>query len=89
MSTDSNEASVQSVVVRWIRIEEQLPPIGVAVPFCCWIDDEFTEINFGRYTGHKTKGTAVVMEVGPYWKDGDWEPCSHWCPLPELDPPSA
>lgn len=87
--SEQNEDEVQSVVVRWICIEEQLPPIGVPVPFCCWIDDEFTELKLGRYTGHKTKGTAVVMEVGPDWQDGDWEPCSHWFSLPVPVPPSA
>jgi len=65
----------------WISIAERLPPIDVLVPFCCWIDDEFTTINFGRYMGEKTEGKAVVMQT----KDSDeqdWEPCSHWYELP-------
>ncbi len=65
----------------WISIAERLPPLNVPVPFCCWIDDEFTDIDFGRYTGEKTLGDAVVMNVMDFG-DQDWEPCSHWFELP-------
>lgn len=81
---------MQSNTMRWINIKEQLPPVGVAVPFCCWVDDHFTEVNFGAYTGDKTMGESLVMKLisnsGEEWYD-HWEPCSHWISIIEPESP--
>jgi hypothetical protein len=64
-------------IMTWVSIAERLPPLDEIVPFCCWIDDRFTEVDFGKYTGEKTLGDAVVMEGELYWY-----PCSHWYEIP-------
>lgn len=65
----------------WIPITERLPPMGEVVAFCCWIDDHFSDVEAGRYTGEKTMGEPIVMY--PCWHCDDWTPCSHWMPLPK------
>jgi hypothetical protein len=73
----------------WISIAERLPPLYEPVPFCCLIDGEFTGVRFGRYTGEKTLGAAVAMEIEDS-VETDWYPCSHWYELPPvLEPPKA
>lgn len=64
---------------QWIYYKDQLPEIGKPVLFCCQIEDYFTDVEVGWYTGHKTAGNAIVME---YDDSDDWYPCTHWMPLP-------
>jgi len=66
--------------MEWTSINDELPPLKEDVLFCCQIDDTFTFISIGQYCGHKTEGNAVVMDAND---SDDWEPCSHWMPLPK------
>jgi hypothetical protein len=68
-------------IMTWISIAERLPPINEPVPFCCWVDEYFTDVSFGTYRGQKTLGAAVAMEIEDS-EENDWEPCSHWYELP-------
>lgn len=68
-------------MMRWITIDQQLPPVGGCVLFCCFFgkDDVYnTTVGMGYYQGQKTEGDAIAMET----QEGDWEPCTHWMPLP-------
>ena len=69
--------------IEWINVLNQLPPISTPVLFCCFPNDFIgcTQIAIGEYTGQKTMGHAVVMDI---YDDQDWLPCTHWMPLPKL-----
>ena len=67
---------------RWIPITERLPDHDIPVLFCCLINGEFGFVELGWYAGNKTEGDAIAMETSVC--SGDWLPCTHWRPLPEV-----
>jgi hypothetical protein len=69
-------------LIRWIPITERLPDHDIPVLFCCRINGEFGFVDCGWYAGNKTEGDAIAMETSVC--SGDWLPCTHWRPLPEV-----
>lgn len=65
----------------WIKIADELPPIGEWVWFS-WSDPKGTSQYFsadvGRYEGQKTAGDAIGMETLPEGYESDWYPCDQW-----------
>ena len=72
----------------WIPVTERLPPVNQRVLYTCFIDDGdaswWIEVNIGRWDGKALNlaGTPAMK----YDDSDDWEPCTHWMPLPA--PPS-
>jgi hypothetical protein len=71
----------------WIPVTERLPPVNQRLLYTCFIDDGdawWIEVNIGRWDG-KTLNLAGTPAM-KYDDSDDWEPCTHWMPLP---PPPA
>ena len=68
---------------QWIPVTEQMPPINKKVLYTCFIDDGdnwWTDINIGKWDGKLLNfANNPAMK---YDHSDDWEPCSHWMPLP-------
>ena len=69
---------------RWIPVTERLPPVHERVLYTCFIEDfpkgYYIEVNAGYWDG---KARNLVGNLAMKYDDSDdWEPCSHWRPLP-------
>ena len=69
----------------WISVTDRLPPVDEKVLYTCFIDgispsDYFTEVNAGYWDG-KARNLPGNLAM-KYDDSNDWEPCSHWMPLP-------
>jgi hypothetical protein len=67
----------------WIPVTERLPPHDETVLYTCDLgpNEGFTDVESGRWEGERNDTGLPAMR--PVWGDeGDWEPCSHWMPLP-------
>ena len=65
---------------KWISIVDELPVKGQEVIFTCLVDGAFSATTSGWWNGERTMSQHLVME----WGDSDdWQPCSHWMPLPD------
>ena len=65
----------------WIKIADELPPIGEWVWFrCCDLDGEdwYHDPDVGRFVGDETLGAAISMETLPDDYQSDWYPCTEW-----------
>jgi len=68
-------------IPEWISVKDRLPETGEAVLFC--LDEPVSDVSIGWWTGKWTSSPdAIVMDYGD--EEGDWLPCSHWMPVPEL-----
>jgi hypothetical protein len=90
--TDENEQSIpsrgsvansQAILDGWIPVTERLPPVNQRILYTCFIDDgdaRWIEVNIGRWDGKALNlaGTPAMK----YDDSDDWEPCTHWMPLP-------
>jgi hypothetical protein len=72
--------------MEWISVDERLPPVDEKVLYTCFMEgdgpeDYFTEVNAGYWDGkaRNLPGNPAMK----YDDSNDWEPCSHWMPLPE------
>lgn len=70
----------------WISVRDRLPPVDEKVLYTCFMEgdgpiDYFTEVNAGYWDGkaRNLPGNPAMK----YDDSNDWEPCSHWMPLPE------
>ena len=86
MSDDVDEGSAAMLgSLAWIPVTERLPPVGEKVLYTCLMvgdgpEDYFTDVNAGYWDG-KTKNLPGDPAM-KYDDSNDWEPCSHWMPLP-------
>jgi hypothetical protein len=76
---------IDAEVPRWIPVTERLPPVDEKVLYTCFIEgdahgDYFIEVNAGYWDG-KAKNLPGNPAM-KYDDSDDWEPCSHWMPLP-------
>ena len=69
----------------WIPVTERLPPVDEKVLYTCFVsgdgpEDYFTDVNAGYWDGkaRNLPGNPAMK----YDDSNDWEPCSHWMPLP-------
>lgn len=70
---------------RWIPVTERLPPVDEKVLYTCLMagdcpEDYFTDVNAGYWDG-KSKNIPGDPAM-KYDDSNDWEPCTHWMPLP-------
>jgi len=69
----------------WIPVAERLPPVDEKVLYTCLMvgdcpEDYFTDVNAGYWDG---KSKNIPGDPAMRYDDSnDWEPCSHWMPLP-------
>ena len=84
--SDENEPSAASGgSLAWIPVTERLPPVDEKVLYTCLVsgdgpEDYFTDVNAGYWDGRARNlpGNPAMR----YDNSNDWEPCSHWMPLP-------
>ena len=80
----ATDTGIRLSLLRWIPVAERLPPVNQRVLYTCFIDDGdaswWIEVNIGRWDGKAINlaGTPAMK----YDDSDDWEPCTHWMPLP-------
>jgi hypothetical protein len=80
----------------WTHYKDKLPPIGERVLFTFFVEpgsynyDSLDDVGFwrepniGTFNNSYNAAGSLVMDISEM--DGDWEPATHWMPLPERPP---